>query len=555
VNRRPLSEAALSLRHVLRNRAIRRIELAWVAGTAADWAFLVALLVVAYDAGGALAVGLLGAARMVPATLTAPLAPTLVERFRGDRALALINLTRFIGALATALVLTIDLPLWITFVLAAVVAGAGALVRPIQLALLPALARSPRELVAANVTSSIGEGIGTFVGPLTAGILVATSGSVAMTVLVAASFGGAAVLLLGIRFEHAEDARGGRTPTTWAQSLSRLAGAHRLIARYRPASIVAGDFVAQVFVRGLLLTLTVVAAIELLDMGDSGVGVLNAAFGLGGLLGSLGALALSGGLVRVFALALVGWGVPLVLIGAWPIAPFAVVALFASGVSNAVLDVSGFTLIQRGVRTEDRTTFFGVMEGAFGLALLLGSLLAPLVADVLGDRGALVATGAILPILAVLTFGPLRRGYRTSTGDEARLALLRDVPLFAPLPLTALERLCEGITTVRFDGGDVLMRQGETGDRYVVIAEGEVDVFEGDRLLRRCGRGEGVGEIALMRSVPRTATVVARTPVTAYAVDAASFLDAMTGPAARAAAEALISTRLAVPQAAASADV
>src|SRR5262249_25563603 len=159
---------------------------------------------------------------------------------------------------------------------------------------------------------------------------------------------------------QAADARGGRTPTTWGESLSRLTGAHRLISRYRAASIVAGDFVAQVFVRGLMVTLTVVAAIELLDMGDSGVGLLNAAFGLGGLLGSLGALALGGGLVRVFAVALVGWGVPLVLIGAWPVAPFAVIALFVSGISNAVLDVSGFTLIQRGVRTEDRVTFFGV---------------------------------------------------------------------------------------------------------------------------------------------------------------------------------------------------
>jgi Cyclic nucleotide-binding domain/Major Facilitator Superfamily len=553
---RPLSEAASSLRRVLADPAIRRIELSWMAGTAADWAFLVILLVVAYDAGGTVAVGILGAVRMVPATLAAPFAPALVERFRGGRALAAINVTRFLGALATAIVLATELPVELTFVLAAVVAGAGALVRPIQLALLPALARSPRELVAANVTSSIGEGLGTFAGPLAAGVVVATSGSVATSVVVATTFAGAALLSVGVRFEHAADARGGRSAASWRESVARLASAHRVFVRHRAARVVAGDFVAQVFVRGLLITLTVVAAFELLDLGRSGVGALTAAFGLGGLVGSLGALGLGGNsrLVRVFAVALVGWGLPLILIGAWPVAALALAALFVSGLSNALLDVSGFTLVQRGVRTEDRMTFFGAMEGAFGLALLLGSLAAPLLVDLLGNRGALVAAGAILPLLAVVTTGPISRGYRAATGDEGRLALLRSVPLLAPLPLTALERLGEGITPVAFDPGELLMRKGDPGDHYLVVADGEIEVVDGDRPLRTCGRGEGIGEIALLRRVPRTATAVARTRVAAYAIDSATFLDAMAGPAARSAADAVIAERLESPPAAVAAD-
>src|SRR4051812_6769254 len=464
-----------------------------MAGVAADWAFLVILLVVAYDAGGTLAVGLLGAGRMVPATLAAPFAPTLVERFRGDRALAAINATRFAGALATAGTLAAGLPVALAFVLAAVVAGAGSLVRPIQLALLPALARSPRELVAANVTSSVGEGLGTFVGPLVAGVVVAASGSVVASVLAAATFAGAATLLLGVRFERAADARGGRTAASWREAVARLGAAHRLVRRYRAASVVAGDFVAQVFVRGLMITLTVVVAIEVLDLGESGVGALTATFGLGGLVGSIGSLGLGGTspLVRVFTVALVGWGLPLALIGAFPVTALALAGLFVSGVSNALLDVSGFTLVQRGVRTEDRATFFGVMEGAFGLALLLGSLAATLLVNLLGNRGALVTAGLILPVLAALTARPLARDYRATTGDEERLALLRSVPLFAPLPLTALERLCEGVASVAFAEGDLLMRQGDPGDCYFVVARGEVAIVDGDRTLRTCGRGEG----------------------------------------------------------------
>jgi MFS family permease len=318
-----------------------------------------------------------------------------------------------------------------------------------------------------------------------------------------------------------------------------------VFARYRAATIVAGDFTAQVFVRGLLITLTVVTAFELLDLGESGVGALTAAFGLGGLVGSLGALSLGGSfaLARVFGAALVGWGLPLALIGARPVAALALAALFLSGCSNAVLDVSGFTLVQRGVRTEDRATFFGAMEGTFALALLLGSLAAPALVGALGARGALVAAGLSLPVLAAVTARPIARDYRVATGDEGRLALLRSVPLFAPLPLTALERLCEGISPVVFRQGDLLMRQGEPGDRYLVLADGEVEVLDGDRVLRTCGPGEGVGEIALLRRVPRTATVVASTPVAAYAIDSATFLDAMAGPAARAAAEGVIAGR------------
>jgi len=158
------SAAAAAVREVLGNRSIRRVEIAWTAGTAADWALLVVLLIVAYEAGGALAAGILGAVRVVPAIIAAPFAATLVERYRGDRMLTAINLVRAAGAAATAIVVAAGLPVEATYALAAVVAGAGSLVRPIQSALLPAFARTPRELVAANVASSTGEGIGTFLG-------------------------------------------------------------------------------------------------------------------------------------------------------------------------------------------------------------------------------------------------------------------------------------------------------------------------------------------------------------------------------------------------------
>jgi MFS family permease len=539
-----VSLAAAALRDVLRNPSIRRIELSWTAGTAADWAFLVVLLVFAYDAGGALAVGILGAVRIVLAIVAAPFAPTLVERFRGDRVLTALNVLRCAGAVLTAIAIGADVPIELIYVLAAVVAGAGSLVRPIQTALLPAFAQTPRELVAANVASSTGEGVGTFIGPLLAGVVVSGTGSVAASLVVAVTFAGAAAAVTGIRFERAADARGGGDADRATRF--RIGEARRVLRRYPGASLVAGDFVAQTFVRGLLVTLIVVSSIELLGMGDTGVGLLNAAIGLGGLTGALGALGLAGGagLTRVFTIALAGWGLPLMLIGAWPAAALALVALFATGVSNAVLDVSGFTLIQRAVGNEDRVTMFGVMEGLFGVGLLLGSLVGPALVALLGARGSLAVAGALLPILALITWRPIATRTRRSPLVEGQMALLRRNPLFAPLPLTALDRLAESLVAVSYASGDVVMCEGEPGDTYVLIEDGEVDVRADGRSLGTCGPGDGVGEIALLHSVRRTATVIARTRVEGYAIDAPAFLGAVSGPAAAAAAEAVALSRL-----------
>ena len=179
----------------------------------------------------------------------------------------------------------------------------------------------------------------------------------------------------------------------------------------------------------------------------------------------LGALGLVGvrRLTTVFGIALAGWGLPLMIIGGWPVAALALCALFVTGISNAVLDVSGFTLIQRGVQNEDRVTVFGVLEGGLGAGLLVGSLLAPALIAVFGPRAAFVVAGAILPLLAVITWRPIARRTRRGALTDDLLALLRSNPLFAPLPLTALDQLAESLELVSFEPGDVVMRKGEPG--------------------------------------------------------------------------------------------
>jgi predicted MFS family arabinose efflux permease len=532
--------AAGSLVAVLRNRAIRNLELGWTIGTAADWALLVVALLVAYDAGGPVLVGFVSLVRMIPATLVNVLVDP--ARFgRPERGLVAVNLVRSAGAAVTTLAIVVDAPLAV-FAAVAVAAAANALVRPTTMALLPAVARTPEELVSANVTNSLGEAFGTFVGPLIAGLTVAASGPAPAAALAAAASLAAASLVTRVRVADAARPRHTDAPRTIP-----LVDGLRELARRTPAAVMMASFLAQVTVRGALTTYMAILAIEVLGLGESGVGLLGAAIGLGGLAGSVASLTLgsSRGLAAVAMLALAGWGLPLMVIGLVATPSVALAALAIVGVANAVLDVAGFTLLQRGIPNRSRAAVFSVLEVAVGLGISIGGLLGSLLVARLGVELALVATGAVLPVAAALTLPFARRLDTEAVVPRHHEALLRSVPLFCPLPLAGLELLAGGMREVRYEAGDTLMAEGEPGDRYLVIERGRVAVSSGGEHLRDQGAGDGIGEIALLRTLPRTATVVATEPVEAWAIDGPTFLAAVTGHDVSAAeAEALVAARI-----------
>ena len=419
------------------------------------------------------------------------------------------------------------------------------MVRPVQASLLPSLARLPEELVASNVVSSLGEATGTFVGPLVGGILVASAGPEAATACAAALFTLAALSVR--RLDATEDRGTDRAPDQPIVERPSILAGFRTVARRPGPALVIVDFLSQLIVRGLLITLVVVTSLELLDLGNAGIGWLNAAIGLGGLVGAIGAASLSGRvrLSRLFALSLALWGLPIAVIGAWPVPVVAFVAMFVTGLSNASLDISGFTVLQRSFPARERLAAFGLVEGATGFGVALGGIIAPVLLDRFGVRAALALTGAILPIMAVATWPRISRLELESLVPEARLRLLRRVPLFMPLNLSTLERLASAMLPTGVPTGEVLMREGEPGDRYLVIETGAVEVSISGRPVRTCGPGEGIGEIALLRDIPRTASVVAIEPTQVLSLDAISFKAAMASPAAWAAAEVTIADRLA----------
>jgi len=531
-----------AIRSVLRNGALGRLEAGWLAANAGTYAFLVVTLVVAYDAGGAIAAGLLGVVRYVPPTLIAPFAGVPATRWRADRVLLAVNLARAISVTLTGIVLAIDGPLALIFLLVGLEAGIAGLTRPLHMSLLPWLANTPGELVASNIASSAAEGLGTLAGPAIAGILLATSGSLGATLATALLMG---IAVLAVASVHVPMIR---TSARSAELRAGLTAGVRAAAQTQAIWLVLVDLWLQTFVRGMLTVLLVVAAIERLGLGEPGVGTLNAAIGAGGFLGALVALSLTGRarFSSTFAMALALWGLPIAVIGivSDPIVAIAMLAIV--GLSNAILDVTGFTLLQRSTPNDARVGVMGLVESGAAAFAAVGGLVASVLVTSLGVQGALLVAGAVLPVTAALTLRALRRAEARAVSHEAQTRLLRGDPLLSLLSLSIVEELAAVMRPVEFETGAQLIREGEAGDRYLIVADGEVEVSQDGRVLRRLGPGAGVGEISLLRNVPRTATVRAATPVTAYALERAAFLSALTGHSvARSVADHIVDDHLA----------
>ena len=525
----------------LRNHDVRRVELAWGAAIAAEWSHFVALGIYAYDAGGPTGVGIAGLVRLLPAAVVAPFAATFGDRFRRERFLLAMALTGA-AALAGSAAAAFAGARVLVFGLAAVVGLSATLTRPALQALLPSLARTPEELIAANGATSTIESLGTLVGPVVAGVLVSVSDVGVVFVVGSATLVAGAWLLGRVRVE-------GRVEVVSAHDPSRatrmLVAGFRAIAHAPGTRLLIGLVVAQTFVRGCLNVLIVVAAFQVFDGGGAEVGYLTAAIGVGGLVGGLGAVALEARrLAVVFGLALVFWGIPLVLMAPQPSFVAAVLLLAVVGAANSVEDVAVFTLLQRLVPDDVLTRVLGALWGLAMGAVALGSIAAPGLVEALGARLAFVAVGAILPLLAVLAYRRLVEIDRT-VAPAAELELVKSVPMFAPLSIAAKERVAANLVPVSVPAGDTVIRSGEVGNRFYIVGSGELDIdAPGRRVTAR--RGDYFGEIALLRDIPRTATVTATTGSVVYALERDDFLAVVTGhSAAHAAGRDVVEARIA----------
>jgi MFS family permease len=523
-----LAESSRAFRDVFRNPGLRRIELAWAASILGTWAYGIAVVVYAYEQGGATAVGVVGLARWVAAAIASPFAAILGDRYDRRWVMASSDIARAVLIAGAAVAVFADAPPIAVYFIAGGVSVVATAFRPAEAALIPSLARTPEELTAANVAASTIESVGIFGGPAIGGLLLAAAGTGVVFLVTAGAMLWSAFLIARIRPGIEVEDSGEREPVS---VLDELLAGFRAIARERRTRFLVGLFSAQTFVDGMLSVLIVVIALKLLDTGQAGVGFLNSAVGVGGLLGALAAAALVGRRRQAadFGLGIFIWGVPIALVAIWPNQAFVLVLLAVVGIGNTIVDVSGMTLLQRSASDDVLARVFGVLESVLLLAGALGAVAAPLLLNWLGTRGALIVAGSLLPLVVIPAWPRLNAIDRAAEVPVERLELLRANPIFAPLPASTLEQLAHALEEVPASAGEEIVRQGEPGDRFYLIKEGGFDVYVDGEPVQSLEAGDSFGEIALLRNVPRTATVRARTEAVLYALDRRHFLAAVTG--------------------------
>lgn len=506
---------------------LRRFVLAHLLSVVGEWAVTVGILVHAFAWGGAGAVGLTSLAILAPPLVFAPLAASLTARHRADRVRLLGLGTQALAYTAAAAVATAGAasPLVAAFV----VIGLGAIntLRPTGAVLLPATVRSTAQLVTANVRVAWCDSSSALVGPLLAAAAAGFGDSSTVfwtcALMSTVAFGATAwrSVALTVRPDRSRD-EAARRP------LRRAIGD----VRDHPWSLgVLGVASARNIVVGGLDVVLVVLAIEALDLGDRGPGLLSSLVGAG----AFASVAITTAIVtrsRLRPALSIAAGVAAVCCIATGVRPeHAVVfaALPLVGLSASLIDNAGRMLLQRSTDPRRLGPLFALLGWVSGVGQLTGSIVAQVLLAVGGVEHALIGLGVVIALLAAWCTPALRRADDHSELPVVEMSLLLHLPMFSPLPPMALEAVARNGEYQAVDDGEVVIRQGEHGDRFYAVVDGDFDIVMNGRLIRTARRGSFFGEVALLTERTRTATVTARGPGRLLTVDRDPFLTAVTG--------------------------
>ena len=533
------------LRIMARNKELRRVELAFATFNVAEWGTWLAMLVYAYAHGGVTAAGVLATAMLVPAAVGAPPLAAFGERYPPGRVLIAGYLGQAVSCAVVAAAMLAGAPRLAVYALLVLPSVAFTVTRPTQSAFAPGLARLPDELAATNVVSSWIEGVSTLGGPLLVGVVLTVSTPGVVFGVGAAICAVAALLVVPARDAMAAPVSVGDDVASDSPSLGGSVAFVRREPNARTLVLLLG---AQAVALGALDILYVELARGVLHLGGNWAGYLNAAFGLGSVL-AIGLTARLVGHPRLalpLMLSLAGWTVGLFGLSATPALALSLVLIATAGGARSIFDVTARTLLQRVARPDLLARVLGLLEGLEMAGLAVGSLLATALFALGGAAAAFAGVGALLPLVALSAGRRLLDIDRHATAPVVEVALLRSVPMLSLLPPPTLESLARALIPEDAPAGVEVVTQGDEGDRFYVIADGEADVIADETIVATLHRGDGFGEIALMYDVPRTATVRTRTHVQLYALERDNFLVALTGHLpAQTLAQGLASERLA----------
>lgn len=531
-----------AFRSLAGNRALLRVLCAYGLFILTECAVWLAMIIVAYSHGGATTAGLVAVVQLVPAAVLAPVAAAVADRRSPVVLLAggYLALAAAVAAITAAVLLGAPLA---AYGCAAVAFVAVTTTRPAQSAVIPSVAVTADQLTAANVVVSWLEAAGLVVAGLLTGVLISLVGVASVFAVCAGLTVGALVLVAGLRVPSL--AAGPEEGN--ASALAGLAEGLRLAARRPRVRLMLALLAAEAVVSGALDLLIVILAIGVLHRSQAWAGYLNGVWGVGALLAAtasavligrrLGVPILAAALMLSIVLAALAFGLGL----------GGTIALLAvAGAASTMLNVALRSMLQRSVPPQLIGRIFGVLEGLMFTGYAVGALLVPLLVHLGGNRLALLGSAVVLPLAAAVGGRALFALDAGVPVPVVEIALLRSLPLFGELPAPAIEGLAAALTPVHLPAGGVLIQQGDQGDAYYAVASGELDARQDGQFLRRVGRGEGVGEIALLRAIPRTASVVAHTDATVYELNRDLFLTAVVGHAAtQRRADHIADTRLA----------
>ena len=528
---------------IVRNPGLRRVLGAFLLFNTAEFGTWVAILLYAYARTGPESVGIVALLQLIPASLAAPPAAALGDRYPRHRVLLGGYVAQALAMALTAATMALDAPIAVVYLAAALAATSLVLTRPTQSSLMPALSRTPEELTAANGAAGVVEGTGVLLGPLLAAVLLTGSTPTLVFSMAAVGLGVGALLvasvrpsrqgLLADRTDDGDESAVGPDPQA-----GTLAGL-RILLGDADARVVVGLLTMRMVVIGAADVLFVLLALQVLGMGPPGAGILNAALGAGTILGGIVTFGFVGRsrLAAVAAIGAIAWGVSLGLAAFLGSPQLATLLVVVGGAGLAVMDVAGRTILQRSVRDEVLSRVFGLQEGLAMAGLAVGSLLVPVLILVIGLDGAVVVCAALLPVAVVLSWTRLTALDLRTVIPTRAIALLRLARVFSPLPAPPLEAVARHAEWQVLPAGTMVIRQGDVGDRYYVLASGSVRVVQDGYTLRDMAAvGDGFGEIALLHGVRRTASVTTLEDSELLVIDRATFLDAVTGHAGSAGA-------------------
>jgi MFS family permease len=527
---------------VFANGNLRRLELAWATFNVAEYAFVIALGVLAFDRGGPAAVGLMALIRTLPAIAAGPLLAVLTDRLPRQHMVTVSLIGRAAASAGLFFTVGAGSPIGFVYLLAAVDAAIATSFWPAHTALLPELSRSRDELAASNAVASVVENSGLLLGPLAAGLVFVVFDTAAVFAA------GSGVFVLGALLAATIVTDRQPAPAPKHRVRAELFDGLKVLRESRGPAVVIGLWTFESLLLGAVDVFTVVIAIDLLNIGDSGVGFLGAVNGAGGVIGAIAMTTFSRG--NPFGRYL-GWGLllmggGLLLAGVVPALVTVMIGFLLIGTAGGQIDIAAQTLLQRTVNEDHLGRVLGIFEGMYWGSLGIGALLAGWLVATTSIGTAIIGSGVALSVVAILARPMLRSLDAAIEVPGERIDLLSSSEIFGLLPIPTLEHLARTATTTVVELDKIIIEQGQEGDQIYVIEEGTVLVEVDGNVVTTLQSGDVFGEIAPLRHLPRTATVRSTSQTALLVLDGDQFVAAATSHTSSAdAANAMVAGRVA----------